>query len=282
MDQLAGKVAIAVVYVTFAVLEICLGRFRQQETSTKRDVILDGASTLVFPVLVIPGVLLVGAPALAQWVHPGGAGWLSAQPGWVMFGLLLVFDDMTQYWWHRLSHSSWLYPLHRAHHSAGYMSVRITYRNNLIYYLMMPGLWFSGALIYWGGADVYFIYAALKMSVIFGAHSSVPWDEPLYRHPWTSKLMWLVERVLSTPATHAAHHGLHESDGVTHYRGNYGNFLFVWDVLFGTARISRRRPAAYGIEGLVPVTLLNEFLKPVAAERLDAGDSRGSALDDGP
>ena len=41
--------------------------------------------------------------------------------------------------------------------------------------------------------------------------------------------MWVVERVISTPATHAAHHGFSESDGVTHYHGNFGNFLFLWE-----------------------------------------------------
>ena len=45
-------------------------------------------------------------------------------------GLLLLVDDLTQYWWHRLSHSPLLWPLHRAHHSAEYMSIRVTFRNN--------------------------------------------------------------------------------------------------------------------------------------------------------
>jgi hypothetical protein len=35
-----------------------------------------------------------------------------------MVGILIVADDLTQYGWHRLSHSPWLWPLHRAHHSA--------------------------------------------------------------------------------------------------------------------------------------------------------------------
>ena len=46
-----------------------------------------------------------------------------------------------------------LYDLHRAHHSARYMSIRIVYRNNSFYYLLMPGLWLSGALIFMGGGE---------------------------------------------------------------------------------------------------------------------------------
>ena len=50
----------------------------------------------------------------------------------VKAGILLIGDDMMQYWWHRLSHTYIpLYKLHRAHHNAKYMSIRIVYRNNL-------------------------------------------------------------------------------------------------------------------------------------------------------
>jgi sterol desaturase/sphingolipid hydroxylase (fatty acid hydroxylase superfamily) len=122
----------------------------------------------------------------------------------------------------------------------------------------MPGIWLSAILVYQGLGATYAVYIIAKMAVIIGAHSSVPWDAPLYdRFP---RLMWLVERVISTPATHSAHHGLHEADGVTHYKGNYGNFLFLWDVLFGTARITRQRPETFGIEGLAPVSLGAELL----------------------
>jgi sterol desaturase/sphingolipid hydroxylase (fatty acid hydroxylase superfamily) len=45
---------------------------------------------------------------------------------------------------------------------------------------------------------------------------------------------------VSTPATHWGHHALTNSDGIGHYKGNFGNLLFVWDILFGTAKITRR------------------------------------------
>ena len=44
-----------------------------------------------------------------------------------------------------------------------------------------------------------------------------------------------------------------------HYKGNYGNLLFFWDVLFGTARITRTYPTSYGVENL-PATSLGEQL----------------------
>ena len=86
--------------------------------------------------------------------------------------------------------------------------------------------------------------------MIHGAHSDVRWDEPLYTIKWLSLIMWVVERTISTPATHSAHHGKHKADGVTNYKGNFGNLLFFWDVLFGTAKITRRYPTEIGVENL--------------------------------
>ena len=261
MDIDRAKLVITGVFVGFAALEFLLGRFLHREGTTRKDVVIEAVCTLAIPVVFVP-LILTGGTFLAELLAPQSAGMLAHLPGWAMFAILLVGDDLTQYLWHRASHTSWLYPLHRAHHSAPYMSVRLVYRNNLIYYLFMPGLWISAMLVHWGFAEVYAVYILLKMTVIIGAHSSIPWDVPLYRWRWSRPLMWLVERVISTPATHAAHHGLHPADGVTHYAGNYGNFLFLWDVLFGTAHLTRRRPESFGIHGLEPVGLLNELLVP--------------------
>eukprot|EP01041_Mallomonas_annulata_P029215 gene29215-51173_t len=111
----------------------------------------------------------------------------------------------------------------------------------------MPGLWFSGVLIYLGFANVYLVYVVVKLTVIMGAHCAVRWDEPLYRHKWLHPLAWVLERTFSTPATHWAHHALTNADGVGHYKGNFGNLLFVWDMLFGTAKITRKYPAQVGL-----------------------------------
>jgi sterol desaturase/sphingolipid hydroxylase (fatty acid hydroxylase superfamily) len=165
-----------------------------------------------------------------------------------MIGTLLIADDLTQYAWHRLSHSSVLWPLHRAHHSAAYMSVRIVYRNNALYYAFMPGLWISGVLVFLGFGWVYVGYVFVKLAVIVGAHCSWRWDEALYRIPALHPVMWVLERTISTPATHHAHHALSEADGIGHYSGNFGNLLFLWDVLFGTAVITRKFPPAYGLD----------------------------------
>jgi sterol desaturase/sphingolipid hydroxylase (fatty acid hydroxylase superfamily) len=160
---------------------------------------------------------------------PTAAGSWATLPIIAQVALLLVFDDMAQYWWHRASHSvPWLYNLHRAHHCGEDMSVRIVYRNNFFYYLTMPSVWFSGALIYLGLGWVFVSYVVFKQLVI-----------------------------------HGAHHGKHKSDGVTNYKGNFGNLQFFWDVLFGTAKITRGYPAEIGVENLPPIPAAEQLAWPL-------------------
>jgi sterol desaturase/sphingolipid hydroxylase (fatty acid hydroxylase superfamily) len=137
------------------------------------------------------------------------------------------------------------------------------YRNSLIYYALMPSLWFSAALIHMGFGPVYVAYIIPKMLVISAAHSSVPWDQRLLEYRVTKPIMWLLSRIISTPATHAAHHGRHHEDGVTHYKGNFGNFLFLWDVIFGTAKITNRRPSTFGLENVEPASWFQELIWPL-------------------
>jgi len=163
------------------------------------------------------------------------------------FVAFLILDDLTQYWWHRLSHiNKKMWKLHRPHHVVEEMGVLVTYRNAVLYYAFMPGIWFSAVLIYLGMGYVYLFYLPIKLIVILLAHSETKWDRFLYRYKILSPLAWVIERTISTPSTHFAHHGLTSEDGVSNPNGNYGNLLFIWDVIFGTAKITRKYPSKFG------------------------------------
>jgi len=261
--QTVQMLAVVSVLLAFGLAEWVQGRFFAPE-ATREDNRLDVVVTLLFP--LISGAVLAASGALCAAFMPeqrnAWAGWSV----WAMLAVLLVADDLTQYLWHRLSHSSVLWPLHRAHHSAAYMSVRVVYRNNAFYYALMPGLWLSGALVFMGFGWVYVAYSIVKVSVIISAHSAVRWDEWLYRHAALRPLAWLVQRTISTPATHFAHHALVQDDGIGHYTGNFGNLLFLWDVLFGTAHITQRYPPAYGLSddrAHGPESWLVQFIFPL-------------------
>ena len=243
-------------------IEIARGRFFKPAATTD-DRVVEVVNTLAVPLLVVPAIFALTFLGMGV-IAPDARGAWADLPVWAMLLILLVGDDMTQYWWHRLSHSvPFLFNFHRAHHEPRYMSVRIAYRNGFFYYAFMPTIWISALLVYLGFGIVFVVYSLFKALVIFGAHCAVPWDAFLYRQRWLSPLAWVIERTISTPATHYAHHGMDPDDGVTNYNGNYGNLLFFWDVLFGTARITRRYPVEFGISGSQRATFLRQILFPI-------------------
>lgn len=254
---------IVAIFLGYALLELWRSDLFAKAEQTRDDGIIEAVSTIILLGVTQPLVLLASG-YLAGLAFPHWQGALANISVFAAIALFLVFDDMLQYWWHRASHSfPWLYNLHRAHHNGRYMSVRLVYRNNLFYYAIMPGIWLSGVLVYLGLGWVYAGYIIVKLLVITGAHSDVAWDRPLYRIKWLSPIMWVVERTISTPATHHAHHGRHAEDPAVNYKGNFGNLLFFWDVLFKTAKITRSYPQSYGVENLPESTLGEQLAWPL-------------------
>lgn len=237
---------IPVLWGLFIAIEWLRGRFRPAHGS-RREALFDLVSWVQAWFVVSPLVVLGSAALHAAWL-PDLAGSLAGTVWWKQVIAFLLLDDLVQYWVHRSCHR-WpaLWGLHRLHHGP-YMGARVIWRNGFFYDLLQPNLWLAGTLVYLGYGEVYFWYYLTKMTVQIGAHSSVPWDAVLYRHRALAPLAWIIERTISTPATHYAHHAATEADGIGHYHGNFGSLLFFWDVLFGTAHITRRYPARFGVD----------------------------------
>jgi hypothetical protein len=126
---------------------------------------------------------------------------------WVPFfwGVLIlcIADDLTQYWYHRLHHEiPWLWRFHRTHHSAPYMGMSMAGRQNAIYSIFFSQTYLTSILVYLGFGPAAIVVLGVKSTVTTLAHSSIPWDKPLYRYRALHPIAWIVERVISTPATH--------------------------------------------------------------------------------
>jgi len=155
-------------------MEFITKRYKQTVNASSNDTKLELFMFISLLAITQPLAILT-TNKLGNWLAPEYKNLLADWPWWAMVGILILADDFTQYVWHRLSHTPWLWPLHRAHHSAEYMSIRMTFRNNFFYYLMMPGLWFAGALLYLGvGGIVYALYIMTKLLIIVGAHCAWP------------------------------------------------------------------------------------------------------------
>ena len=223
-----------------------IGGLYFKDKRSRNDFSIELLSLLTLPTFIQPGIFLfvlwfMGAsfPELEDF-------YINSSFWWHLVAFLIL-DDLTQYWWHRLSHiNKKMWKLHRPHHVVEEMGVLVTYRNAVLYYAFMPGIWFSAVLIYLGMGYVYLFYLPIKLIVILLAHSETKWDKFLYQYKILSPLAWIIERTISTPSTHFAHHGLTAEDGVSHPNGNYGNLLFFWDIIFGTAKITRKYPSKFG------------------------------------
>jgi sterol desaturase/sphingolipid hydroxylase (fatty acid hydroxylase superfamily) len=209
---------------------------------------LTDIACFTLPKLVVkPAVAWVTLQVL-PFVLPGTKDTL----GWIPFlwGALIIaiYDDLTQYWYHRLHHEvPWLWRFHRTHHSANYMGMAMAGRQNIIYTIFFSQTYLTAVLVYVGLGYPALFVKGIKTLITLSAHSAIPWDKPFYKYKILRPIAWVLERTISTPATHHAHHANTTDDGVGYYKGNFGNMFFLWDIIFKTAHISRQYPKEYGI-----------------------------------
>ncbi len=240
-----SKLIPAIFLLVLGIIET-LGGLYLNSKRTKNDLKIEIVSLLTLPTLIQPAIILLTFGLMNVFLPQLENYFIGYSYLWHILAFLIL-DDMMQYWWHRLSHiNPLLWKLHRPHHVIEEMGVLVTYRNATLYYAMMPGIWFSAILIYMGMGFIYLFYLPVKLIVILLAHSETRWDNLLFKFKFLRPLTWLIERTISTPCTHFAHHGLTADDGVSNPNGNFGNLLFFWDVLFGTAKITRVYPTKFG------------------------------------
>lgn len=257
-----SKIIPAVVLLFLGLLE-AIGGLYFSGKRTKNDFTIEIVSLATLPTLIQPGIFLFTFWFMSHFFSPFENYFIN-QSIFIHLFSFLIFDDLTQYWWHRISHSNkTMWKLHRPHHVIEEMGVLVTYRNAILYYALMPGIWFSAILIYLGMGYVYVFYVIIKLIVILLAHSETRWDRFLYKYKILHPFAWVIERTISTPSTHFAHHGLTAEDGISNPNGNYGNLLFFWDILFGTAKITRKYPEKFGAWNQIKEAWYIQLLFPI-------------------
>ena len=244
-DDSISKLIPLLVLLILGIVE-SLGGLYFNDKRSKNDLTIEFVCLTILPTFIQPAILTFVLFVMNLWFPIFEDYFINSSILWHILAFI-IFDDLTQYLWHRFSHeNSFMWKLHRPHHVVEEMGVLVTYRNAFLYYAFMPGIWFTGILIFLGMTGVYLFYLPIKISIILLAHSEIKWDRFLYSYKILHPLAWIIERTISTPCTHYAHHGLTAEDGVSNPNGNYGNLLFFWDVLFGTAKITRKYPTRFG------------------------------------
>jgi sterol desaturase/sphingolipid hydroxylase (fatty acid hydroxylase superfamily) len=239
---------VAVVIAFFWVVELLIGVYGKHSIRSKTDWLVEMVSFWSLIGIIKPVVFLISSFLLVQFL-PSIQGKFADWSLWLAFPFVILIDDVFQYWYHRKAHDwPWLWKLHRTHHVAREMGVFVAYRNASLYYLLMPNIYWLAICTHLGMAEAVAISIVFKQLVVSASHSPTKWDQYLYRYKALASLAWIIERVISTPSTHFAHHGMSEKDGISNPNGNFSNTFFIWDIMFGTAQINRKYPIQFGIE----------------------------------
>lgn len=235
------------ILILFGLIEAFGGLYGKKSKRSKNDWYVELFSTFHLFVFIKP-IIFFSMTYLLINILPQYRNIFSDATFWISSLIVIFGDDFLQYWYHRKAHQwSWLWKLHRPHHSSREMGVLVSYRNAIMYYVLMPNIWWLAMVTYFGLYQEMILAIILKQIIVTGAHSEARWDSFLYKYQSLHPIAWVIERVISTPATHFAHHGKTADDGISNPNGNFSNMFFLWDVIFGTARITRKYPSVYGI-----------------------------------
>lgn len=279
-EEQISKLIPAIVLLILGIIEAIGGLYFEDKRS-KDDFKIELISLVTLPTLIQPAIFLFVIWAMGFY-FPQLEDYLLSTSFWWHILTFLILDDMTQYWWHRISHSNRvMWKLHRPHHVIEEMGVLVTYRNATLYYALMPGIWFAALLVYLGMGYVYLFYLPIKLIIILLAHSETKWDRFLYRYKFLNPLAWIIERIISTPSTHFAHHGLTAEDGVSNPNGNFGNLLFIWDIIFGTAKITRKYPKRFGAWNQIKEPWYVQLLFPIIRSKDPRSELHSIKTNDG-
>ena len=151
-------------------------------------------------------------------------------PVWAVWALTFIVIDFVYYWYHRCSHRiRFLWAVHMNHHSSEEMNYVVSLRQawfspitKIPFFILMPLL----------GFDPLITLVAGVASTLWGVLGHTQWIEKLGP----------LEYIFVTPSSHRVHHGSNEC----YLDKNYGNFLIIWDRIFGTFAEEKEK-VKYGI-----------------------------------
>ena len=104
MNPMLQNLLIVSVMLGFAGMEWASRRYKNTVHASADDTKLELAMFLSLIAVAQPLAILVTGK-LSAWLMPEQRDALANLPWWAMAGILLLVDDMTQYWWHRASHT---------------------------------------------------------------------------------------------------------------------------------------------------------------------------------
>lgn len=246
--------------------EVSAGRV-QQSHRPGRDLLFNVAAFFTQPIMTGVIVAAIGAFILKAF-FPGQADAYSHLQFWQVFIPIFLLNEFCHYWVHRKAHEwRWLWKLHRTHHSGMDMNATLIYRYNVFWPLLTPQTWIGTVAMYFGQTEAFLLAATITYLVNVGTHVSFRWDLVLRdKLPRTAPFWWLLERVITLPDAHQAHHAYGSEQA--HPNGNYAVTIFFYDILFGTAKLPNKRQLHFGLPMSPRLHWAEELLWPLVKRPL--------------
>jgi sterol desaturase/sphingolipid hydroxylase (fatty acid hydroxylase superfamily) len=141
-------------------------------------------------------------------------------------------DDLSYYWFHRLSHNvRFLWASHLVHHSSESFSfstgIRVPWTSNI-----------TGTFLFWAWMPLIGIEPGM---VILMKSLSVIYQFCMHTEAIVKLPAWY-EAVFNTPS----HHRVHHASDIEYLDKNLGGNLIIWDRIFGTYQEESHKPK-YGL-----------------------------------
>jgi sterol desaturase/sphingolipid hydroxylase (fatty acid hydroxylase superfamily) len=228
--KLPSPVEIAVpAFILLVLLEIAVARARRMAAYEIRDT----AASLAMGLgnLAIGLVAGIGAYVALNWVYQ--AHLLDFGYRWWSIVLVVFADDLTYYWFHRLSHRCrFWWAAHINHHTSQHYNLSTALRQTWTGGIFEWVLWLPLALVGFPPALVVFT-KGVSLVYQFWIHTETIGHLPRW-----------IEAVMNTPS----HHRVHHATNPRYLDRNYAGIFIVWDRLFGTfVDETASDPCRYGI-----------------------------------
>ncbi len=240
MEMIVG----AVVFSALLLVDILAGSFKKPRVFSMSEM----GISLICIVLTYTTRFLPFVVVTQLLVHFAGAykGALSGTPLWLALPVIMVLDDYSNYWLHRLAHKvPVLWRFHKPHHTPTQINVVMSSRENIFYYLIIPVNYYFPLFLFLGLGEAAALQVAIKITVIYLQHTGYRWDLWLRRYAPMRWLLTGAEQVFALQDFHHVHHGLGRYGKAA---ANYGNVLCIWDRLHGTSvGQPYREQDAYGV-----------------------------------
>ncbi|MBA4014128.1 MAG: C-5 sterol desaturase [Phenylobacterium sp.] len=219
-------------FILAIILEVALARLGRTRTHYETK---DTAASLIMGLgSTLAGLLVGGVVAVATlYVYQHRLFDIPMTAVWAWIGLFLL-EDLTYYWFHRLSHERrFWWAAHVNHHSSQHYNLSTALRQTWTGGVAGTwALWLPLAFLGFPPAMIA-IQKGISLVYQFWIHT-----EAIGRMP-----RWF-EAVFNTPS----HHRVHHARNPRYLDRNYAGILIVWDKLFGTFQPELdEEPCRYGI-----------------------------------